>query len=84
MLVGNKIDKNQCREVSSAEALKWCQKNNNIPYEETSAKENQNIDLVFHKIAVNTLAKNVDNQDISPPKVVVSLIPSPVKNGCFC
>jgi hypothetical protein len=35
----------------------WLQKNNNIPYEETSALEGQNVELSFNNIA-HKLLKN--------------------------
>lgn len=40
----------------------WLLKNNNIPYEETSALEGQNVETSFNKIA-NNLLKQAMSQD---------------------
>ena len=46
IVIGTKIDEER-REVSIANALKWCRMNGNIPYIETSAKEGTNIEGLF-------------------------------------
>eukprot|EP00754_Rhynchopus_humris_P035175 Rhum_TRINITY_DN16741_c0_g10::Rhum_TRINITY_DN16741_c0_g10_i1::g.164263::m.164263/K07897/RAB7A; Ras-related protein Rab-7A len=61
VLVGNKADKDQ-RCVSQKAALNWAQKQSNdeadrIPYFETSAKENLNVEQAFMAVAMKSLAK---------------------------
>jgi len=46
MIVGNKIDKKDEREVSFKEGLAFCRLND-IPFFETSALKNNNIENVF-------------------------------------
>lgn len=40
VVIGNKVDKTELRQVQSADARQWCQANGGIPYFETSAIEN--------------------------------------------
>ncbi|KAF2293126.1 hypothetical protein GH714_037397 [Hevea brasiliensis] len=53
MLLGNKIDVDggNNRAVSERKALDWCASKGNIPYFETSAKEDYNIDEAFLCVA---------------------------------
>ncbi|VDI22407.1 Ras-related protein Rab-7A [Mytilus galloprovincialis] len=46
IVIGNKIDKEN-RLVTKEEAMKWCKKNGNIPYMETSAKDGTNVEEAF-------------------------------------
>jgi len=59
-LVGNKIDLESAREVSTEEGMSFA-KSNSVLFYETSAKTNQNIDLIFI-----TMAERIDDlpQDI--------------------
>jgi Ras-related protein Rab-7A len=58
VVMGNKCDK-QDRQVSQEEAQNWCKENGNIPYFETSAIANMNVDDAFFSI----IKKAVDAQD---------------------
>ena len=49
VLVGNKIDHINAREVSSDKAKKWCKDNDDIPFFETSAKDGTSVQEVFLK-----------------------------------
>ncbi|MBA0596085.1 hypothetical protein Gorai_012923 [Gossypium raimondii] len=65
MLLGNKIDIDggNSRVVSEKKAKDWCASKGNIPYFETSAKEDINVDAAFLSIAKSALAKERE-QDI--------------------
>nr|XP_043067580.1 ras-related protein rab7-like [Drosophila bipectinata] len=54
IVVGNKVDLGN-RIVSNREVNEWCQRNNNMPYFETSAKEGTNVDLAFQALFWNAL-----------------------------
>ncbi|CAG0890869.1 unnamed protein product [Cyprideis torosa] len=56
VVIGNKIDLEN-RAVSSKRAQQWCQTKNEIPYYETSAKENVNVEQAFQTVARNALAQ---------------------------
>ncbi|KAG8458578.1 hypothetical protein KFE25_006511 [Diacronema lutheri] len=56
VVLGNKVDLD-ARIVSQKRALSWCQSKNNIPFFETSAKDNINIEQAFEVIARNALAQ---------------------------
>ena len=46
VLLGNKVDESG-RVVSEEEALAWCKENGDMPYFETSAKDNINVEKAF-------------------------------------
>ncbi|XP_043690388.1 ras-related protein Rab7-like [Telopea speciosissima] len=58
ILLGNKIDIDggNSRVVSDKKAKEWCASKGNIPYFETSAKENIDVDAAFFCVAKNALA----------------------------
>lgn len=43
--------------MSQKRALTWCQNKNNLPYYETSAKENVNVEQAFQTVAKNALSQ---------------------------
>lgn len=51
VLVGNKIDLNNRRQVTREQAEAWCKKNGNMPYVESSAKQLINVDQAFIEAA---------------------------------
>ncbi|KAL0395571.1 UNVERIFIED_CONTAM: Ras-related protein Rab7 [Sesamum calycinum] len=58
VLIGNKvdIDGGNSRVVSEKTAREWCSSKGNIPYFETSAKEDYNVDAAFFGAAETALA----------------------------
>ncbi|KZV25684.1 ras-related protein Rab7 [Dorcoceras hygrometricum] len=60
VLIGNKvdIDGGNSRVVSEKTAREWCISKGNIPYFETSAKEDYNVDAAFTSVAKSALAYN--------------------------
>jgi len=51
VVIGNKIDLEHLRVVSSKKAQAWCQKMGNLPHFETSAKEAIRVDQAFQQVA---------------------------------
>lgn len=47
ILIGNKVDREEDRKVPESKARKWCKDNGDIPYFETSAKDNKNVKEAF-------------------------------------
>ncbi|XP_020570910.1 ras-related protein Rab7-like isoform X2 [Phalaenopsis equestris] len=85
ILVGNKVDVDggNSRVVSEKKAKEWCASRGNIPYFETSAKEDYNVDSAFLRIAKMALEKNRDHD------IYFQNIPEPVSEpepgrGCAC
>ena len=64
VVLGNKIDLENLRYVSTKTAEKWCSSKNNIPYFETSAKEAINVELAFQKMAKNALAQEIIEENL--------------------
>ncbi|XP_076933485.1 ras-related protein Rab7-like [Bidens hawaiensis] len=67
VLLGNKVDTNggTSRAVSEKTAREWCALKGNIPYFETSAKENYNVDEAFLCVAKTALASEHRPQDLN-------------------
>ena len=58
MVIGNKLDlEEEGRAISSATAKEWCQQNGNIDFLETSARNNQNVEAAFVKLATQALKR---------------------------
>lgn len=52
VLVGNKLDLENHRQVSESMALEFCRRLNLMQYIETSASSNTNVDLFFYTVAL--------------------------------
>ena len=68
VLIGNKADLAEKRAVFQRGALAWCQKNGEsedkpIPYFETSAKDNTNVEEAFLAVAQAALQKKVEIEE---------------------
>ncbi len=55
ILIGNKVDLNSERSISTSKAQKWCRENGGIQYFETSAKSNENVVEAFTHISRDAL-----------------------------
>ncbi|KAH8950355.1 hypothetical protein BDL97_10G080800 [Sphagnum fallax] len=71
VVLGNKVDvdSGNSRVVSEKKAKAWCASKGNIPYFETSAKEDYNVDAAFQCIAKNAL-KNESEEEIYLPDTI--------------
>jgi len=56
-------------QVTEKKAKSWCASKGNIPYFETSAKEDFNVDTAFQCVAKNAL-KNDNDDDVYVPDTV--------------
>eukprot|EP00218_Dolichomastix_sp_CCMP3274_P011453 CAMPEP_0170132524 /NCGR_PEP_ID=MMETSP0033_2-20121228/447_1 /TAXON_ID=195969 /ORGANISM="Dolichomastix tenuilepis, Strain CCMP3274" /LENGTH=208 /DNA_ID=CAMNT_0010367909 /DNA_START=19 /DNA_END=645 /DNA_ORIENTATION=+ len=85
VVLGNKIDKNNGadRVVTEKKAKGWCTSKGTIPYFETSAKEDLNVDAAFQCIAKNALT-NEDEEEISylPDTIDVNATAAKKSGGC--
>lgn len=61
VVIGNKVDKADQRQVQSADARQWCQANGGIPYFETSAIENIQVETAFVDMARAALKRGSSN-----------------------
>ena len=64
VVLGNKtdLDAGRSRQVSEKKARQWCAAKGNIPYFETSAKEDINVDPAFAAIARNALRNESEEE----------------------
>ena len=71
VVLGNKIDveNGNSRVVSEKKAKAWCSSKGGIPYYETSAKEDFNVDAAFQCIAKNAL-KNENEEEMYFPETI--------------
>lgn len=70
VLIGNKTDADggNSRVVADKRAIEWCGSKENIPYYETSAKEDVNVDEAFLGVAHKTLSSDL-KQNIYIPVI---------------
>ena len=85
VVIGNKIDvEENKRMISSKRAMTFCQSKGNIPYFETSAKDNVNVEQAFEVIARQALAQEESeeyNGDFSDP---ININLDQDRDGCAC
>lgn len=88
VLIGNKTDLEDKRQVSSKVAQQWCQKSDDgIKYFETSAKENSGVEEAFLCVAQAALKKKAAAEDtVALPNAVSLNQPKQQKkdDGCPC
>ncbi|KAK0394714.1 hypothetical protein QR680_000893 [Steinernema hermaphroditum] len=88
VLLGNKIDAEANRAVSTKRAQAWCQQKHNIPYHEVSAKEGINVEEAFQVIARDALQReSQEAQDFPEFPDQITLAPRPNNqnnSGCNC
>mmetsp|Transcript_40428 Transcript_40428/g.39996 ORF Transcript_40428/g.39996 Transcript_40428/m.39996 type:complete len:207 (-) Transcript_40428:45-665(-) len=86
VVLGNKVDLEESkRMVFQKRALTWCQSKGSIPYFETSAKENINVEQAFQTVAKAALQQESEVE-------IYSDFPDPIKldnpekkdDGCPC
>jgi Ras-related protein Rab-7A len=58
VLLGNKCDKENERKVPETKIRQYCDTKNSMPYFETSAKDNVNVDKAFQEVAVRAFKRN--------------------------
>ena len=61
VLIGNKVDRESERKVSSQKAQAWCKENNDMPYFETSAKEGVSVNEAF----INMVRRGIQRESAS-------------------
>lgn len=85
ILLGNKvdIDGGKSRVVSEKKAKEWCMSKGNIPYFETSAKDDTNVDAAFYCVAKTALA-NEHDQDIYFQTIPEAIPENEQRGGCAC
>ena len=64
ILLGNKIDKESDRSVASSKAKQWCSQFGDIPYYETSAKDNVSVEEAFIEMAKMALKREAGGDNM--------------------
>jgi len=85
VVLGNKVDVDdgKSRVVTEKRAKQWCASKGNIPYFETSAKEDFNVDAAFQCIARNALKNEAEEELYIPDTVDINAQTAPKKSqGC--
>jgi len=70
VVLGNKADMDNRRQVSTSKAKAWCASKGDIPFFETSAKEAMNVEQAFQTIAKNALSQEAANKPIFIPDAI--------------
>jgi Ras-related protein Rab-7A len=86
MLLGNKVDVDggNSRTVSKKKAEAWTQSKGGLPYFETSAKEDINVETAFMQIARNALRNEKEEEIYMPDAVNMNTSAVPKKNSSCC
>uniref|UniRef100_A0A0D6R3W2 Ras-related protein Rab7 n=1 Tax=Araucaria cunninghamii TaxID=56994 RepID=A0A0D6R3W2_ARACU len=86
VVLGNKIDVDggHSRVVSEKKAKAWCASKGNIPYFETSAKEDLNVEEAFECIAKNALKNEPDEEIYLPETIDMGPVGAQTPSGCQC
>uniref|UniRef100_A0A0C9S6D6 TSA: Wollemia nobilis Ref_Wollemi_Transcript_15115_1345 transcribed RNA sequence n=1 Tax=Wollemia nobilis TaxID=56998 RepID=A0A0C9S6D6_9CONI len=86
VVLGNKIDVDggHSRVVSEKKAKAWCASKGNIPYFETSAKEDLNVEKTFECIAKNALKNEPDEEIYLPETIDMGPVGAQTSSGCQC
>ncbi|GAX76802.1 hypothetical protein CEUSTIGMA_g4248.t1 [Chlamydomonas eustigma] len=86
MLLGNKIDVDggNSRTVSKKKAEAWAQSKGSLPYFETSAKEDINVEMAFMQIARNALRNEKEEEIFMPDAVNMNTTAAPKKSNSCC
>lgn len=64
ILLGNKCDKESERKVQGAKIKQYCESKGNMPYFETSAKDNVNVEKAFEEIGKLAHSRNSKEDDL--------------------
>uniref|UniRef100_A0A914EH42 Ras-related protein Rab-7a n=1 Tax=Acrobeloides nanus TaxID=290746 RepID=A0A914EH42_9BILA len=85
VLLGNKIDAETNRAVSSRQAQNWCKYKNDMLYYEVSAKEAINVEEGFQAIARNALQRDSHDEHNFPVQIYLDEDQASRKgNRCNC
>jgi len=82
IILANKVDMEDKREVSQKELREWCSKHN-LTWFETSAKEGSNVDRAFEEIA-SLVIQNMKPEDIQYDTVDLSQNTDKKGGDCAC
>ncbi|KAJ0971313.1 hypothetical protein J5N97_019272 [Dioscorea zingiberensis] len=85
VILGNKVDVDggNSRVISEKRAKEWCDSKGNIPYFETSAKEDYNVDDAFLCVAKLAL-QNDREQDVYFRNIQEPVLETEQRSGCAC
>ncbi|XP_054805153.1 ras-related protein Rab7-like [Prosopis cineraria] len=85
VLLGNKIDLNvgHNQPVCEEKVKEWCDSRGNMPYFQTSAKENYNVEEAFSCVAKIAL-ENEHEQDIYFPRMSETVSEAEPRSPCAC
>ena len=89
VLLGNKCDKEMEIKVQESEIRKYCESQSNMPYFETSAKDNTNVEAAFEKVSELAFKRTRDSENnevygIIPNRVILEDTNQQGKNKKCC
>ena len=59
LVIGNKVDMEENRKVSTIDAKKFCQQNGNMLFYESSAKNNVNVEVAFRELGAKAVKRQI-------------------------
>lgn len=71
-MIGNKLDRESERKVTSDKARAWCKENNDMKYFETSAKEGLSVNEAFIEMVRMGIKRESNNEIVMPGSIAGS------------
>ena len=59
LVIGNKVDMEENRKVSTIDAKKFCQQNGNMLFYESRAKDNINVEVAFRELGAKAVKRQL-------------------------
>jgi len=84
IVLGNKVDQEGKRQVTTKSGTAWCREHGNAPFYETSAKDATNVDQAFLKAAQLAISRIPEEPPIEIPDVKKISQPFETKAGGGC
>ena len=85
VLLGNKSDITESIKVKDEDIKKYCNSHNNMSYFSVSAKNNENVEEAFKKVADLAFKRNTENEEVQLPDIKpLQVQKMPQGGGCKC
>jgi len=83
VLLGNKNDLKDIKQVKDEDIQQYCSSHNNMPYFSVSAQTSENVDEAFIKVADLAFERNTQNDEMPLPEIKpIQVIKEPEKKKC--
>lgn len=83
VLLGNKNDLKDIKQVKDEDIQQYCSSHNNMPYFSVSAQTSENVDEAFIKVADLAFERNTQNDEMPLPEIKpIQIVKEPEEKKC--